>query len=216
VIEQAIFVNIIENNIAVQQHVMTYVDLHEDFNKGFAFESAEAMLSSTDLKFEDGVIHILLLDISLPGMSGIDAIPILLKRWPSLHIIMLTVSEDEVIILKAISSGACSYLSKTATLDEIGDAILIVSRGGSYMSPVVAREIVNHLMAGRHSKMHLLSERQKDILQKLADSKSYQEIADELFISIETVRSHVKKMYRLLQVNNKTEAVMQLIQAKIR
>jgi len=215
IIVKPITVSIVENNIAVQRHVMDFIGLQVDLIKGYSFESAEQFLSS-GLDFDQSHINTLLLDISLPGMSGIEAIPFILKKWAFLNIIMLTVAEDEEIILKAISSGACSYLSKTATLNEIADAIHIVARGGSYMSPVIAREIVNHLMGARHSKMNLLTERQKEILQMLADSKSYQEIADELFVSIETVRSHVKKMYRLLQVNNKTEAVMQLIQGKIR
>lgn len=77
------------------------------------------------------------------------------------------------------------------------------------MSPSIAREIVNHLMGGRVSKATILSDRQKEILERLVDGKSYQNIAAELFISVETVRTHVKKMYKVLHVNNKTEAITQ-------
>ena len=77
------------------------------------------------------------------------------------------------------------------------------------MSPSIAREIVNHLMGGRVSKATILSDRQKEILERLVDGKSYHTIAAELFISVETVRTHVKKMYKVLHVNNKTEAITQ-------
>lgn len=84
------------------------------------------------------------------------------------------------------------------------------------MSPSIAREIVNHLMGGRVSKATILSDRQREILQKLVDGKSYPTIASELFISVETVRTHVKKLYKVLQVNNKTEAITQYMKGQIR
>ena len=84
------------------------------------------------------------------------------------------------------------------------------------MSPSIAREIVNHLMGGRVSKATILSDRQKEILEKLVDGKSYQTISAELFISVETVRTHVKKMYKLLHVNNKTEAITQYMMGYIK
>jgi len=84
------------------------------------------------------------------------------------------------------------------------------------MSPSIAREIVNHLMGGRVSKATILSDRQKEILEKMVDGKSYQTIAGELFISVETVRTHIKKMYKVLHVNNKTEAITQYMRGHIR
>ena len=96
------------------------------------------------------------------------------------------------------------------------EALRIVANGGSYMSPSIAREIVNHLMGGRVSKASILSDRQKEILEKLVDGKSYATISSELFISIETVRSHVKKLYKVLQVNNKTEAITQYMKGYIK
>ena len=84
------------------------------------------------------------------------------------------------------------------------------------MSPSIAREIVNHLMGGRVSKATILSDRQKEILERLVDGKSYQSIAAELFISVETVRTHVKKMYKVLHVNNKTEAITQYMMGYIK
>jgi DNA-binding NarL/FixJ family response regulator len=149
-------------------------------------------------------------------MSGLDAIPLLLDKMPHINIVILTTYEEEDVIVKALCSGACSYISKKASLTEIIDALRIVVNGGSYMSPSIAREIVNHLMGGKVSKATILSDRQKQILKMLVDGKSYAAISVELFISIETVRSHIKKMYKVLQVNNKTEAITQYMKGHIK
>jgi two-component system, NarL family, response regulator LiaR len=148
-------------------------------------------------------------------MSGLEAMPILLDLMPDVNIIILSTYEEEDMILKALCSGACSYISKKASLSEIVDAIRIVVNGGSYMSPSIAREIINHLMGGRVSKATILSDRQKEILEKLVEGKSYQVISEELFISVETVRSHIKKMYKILHVNNKTEAINKYMKGQI-
>jgi DNA-binding NarL/FixJ family response regulator len=161
-------------------------------------------------------LDILILDIGLPGTSGLDAIPLILEKIPAVNIVMLTTYEEEDVIVKALCAGACSYISKKASLEEIIEALRIVAAGGSYMSPSIAREIVNHLMGGRISKATILTDRQKEILEKLVDGKSYQTIASELFVSVETIRSHVKKMYKVLHVNNKTEAITQYIKGHIR
>ena len=129
--------------------------------------------------------------------------------------VILTTYEEEDVILKALCSGACSYISKKASLPEIIDALRIVVNGGSYMSPSIAREIVNHLMEGRVSKATILTDRQKEILEMLVDGKSYGAISQQLFISVETVRSHIKKLYKVLQVNNKTEAITKYMKGHI-
>lgn len=206
-VEKAI-IHIVEDNKVIRESVSKFISFHEEFSIGEIAVSADSFLSST-IPVQDETIHILLLDIGLPGTSGIDAIPLILDKYPELNIVMLTTYEEEDLILKALCSGACSYISKKARLEDIVEALRIVAKGGSYMSPSIAREIVNHLMGGRVSKATILSDRQKEILERLVDGKSYQNIAAELFISVETVRTHVKKMYKVLHVNNKTEAITQ-------
>ncbi len=206
-VEKAI-IHIVEDNKVIRESVSKFISFHEEFSMGEIAVSADSFLSST-IPVQDETIHILLLDIGLPGTSGIDAIPLILDKYPELNIVMLTTYEEEDLILKALCSGACSYISKKARLEDIVEALRIVAKGGSYMSPSIAREIVNHLMGGRVSKATILSDRQKEILERLVDGKSYQNIAAELFISVETVRTHVKKMYKVLHVNNKTEAITQ-------
>ena len=159
---------------------------------------------------------VVVMDIRLPGTSGIEACEQIVEKHPNVKVIMLTSYEEEDVILRALCSGACSYLSKKASLEEIVDAIRIVVKGGSYMSPSIAREIVTHLMGGRVSKATILTDRQKEILEKLVEGKSYGAIAQSLFISIETVRTHVKSMYKVLHVNNKAEAIAKYLKGEIK
>lgn len=208
-------VSIIEDNKVIRDNVSKFISFHDEFEIMSIHGTANSFLDSLVIS-PSFQTDILLLDIGLPGISGIDAIPMILEKMPDLNIVMLTTYEEEDVILKALCSGACSYISKKASLEEIVDALRIVAAGGSYMSPSIAREIVNHLMGGRVSKATILSDRQKEILEKLVDGKSYQTIASELFISVETVRSHVKKMYKVLHVNNKTEAITQYMKGYIK
>ena len=190
-------ISIIEDNKVVRENVSKFVGFHEEFELCQVHGSVESFLHALNIN-PSLQSDILILDIGLPGLSGLEAIPLILERLPEQDIIMLTTYEEEDVILKALCSGACSYISKKASLDEIVDALRIVANGGSYMSPSIAREIVNHLMGGRVSKASILSDRQKEILEKLVDGKSYATISTELFISVETVRSHVKKLYNCL------------------
>lgn len=205
----------IEDNRIIRDNISKFLGFHEEFEMVLNVGSAEAFFEEINTKPKPH-IDILLLDIGLPGISGLDALPRLLEWSPALNIIILSTYEEEDMILKALCSGACSYISKKASLSEIVDAIRIVVNGGSYMSPSIAREIINHLMGGRVSKATILSDRQKEILEKLVDGKSYQAISEELFISVETVRTHIKKMYKLLHVNNKTEAINMYLKGQIR
>ena len=208
-------VSIIEDNQIIRDNVSRFIRFHEEFEVVETVGSIESFMHKLliEPRFRT---DILLLDIGLPGVSGLDGIPMILEKMPEVDIIMLTSYEEEDVILRALCSGACSYLSKKASLEEIVEAIRIVVKGGSYMSPSIAREIVTHLMGGRVSKATILTDRQKEILEKLVEGKSYGTIAHELFISVETVRSHVKSLYKVLQVNNKAEAIAKYLRGEIK
>ena len=135
-------ISIIEDNKVIRNNVSRFISFHEEFELGMLCESATNFLDSFIVNQPDQT-HILLLDIGLPGISGLDAIPLILEKIPDLNIVMLTTYEEEDVILKALCSGACSYISKKASLEEIVEALRIVANGGSYMSPSIAREIVN-------------------------------------------------------------------------
>ncbi len=208
-------ISIIEDNTVIRNNVRKFIGFHEEFEVVEVFGSMESFVHKmkVDPSF---TFDILLLDIGLPGISGIDGIPKIKEQIPQADIIMLTTYEEEDIILKAICAGACSYLSKKSSLDEIVEAIRVVVKGGSYMSPSIAREIVLHLMGGKVSKATILTERQKEILQGMIEGKTYKTIGKELFISPDTVKGHIKKMYQTLHVNNKAEAIAMYLRGEIR
>jgi DNA-binding NarL/FixJ family response regulator len=206
---------IIEDNKSIRNGVSTYIGFQEDMELVFATDSVEAFLRIID-KPTTEYPDVLLLDIGLPGISGVEGIPYILEQLPELDIIMLTTYEEESVILKAICAGACSYLSKRASLDEIIEAIRIVKKGGSYMSPVIAREIVQYLMGGQISKATMLTERQKSVLKELVKGKTYTAIAKEMQLSPETVKSHIKRMYKALHINSKAEAIAMYLRGEIK
>ncbi|OAV46243.1 response regulator transcription factor [Lewinella sp. 4G2] len=169
---------------------------------------------------EDGKLNTLLLDIMLPGMSGIAGIPRLLDLAPELDIIMLTNSDDSDNIFQALQAGAVGYISKKRINPSIiQDAVYTVHRGGSYMSPSIARKVVAfHNQQNRRPTMdpaNRLTPRQLDIVQGLVDNLSYREIGERLNISIETVRDHIKNIYRKLRVNSKMEVVHKKLKGEI-
>lgn len=211
--EPLIYIDIIEDHRVIRENLVKNFSFQKDFEVKTVASSVEEYLVVTEdtVKKSD----VILLDIGLPGMSGLEAIPLLKEKFPDTDIIVLTTYEEEHIIVKALCSGACSYISKKATLQEIGEAIRIVHAGGSYMSPSVAREIVTYLMGGRVSKATILTERQKEILERMIDGKSYTTIAGELFISPETVKTHIKKLYQVLHVNSKSEAIAMYLRGQI-
>ena len=165
-------------------------------------------------------INTLLLDIMLPGMTGIAGIPRLLDRYPDLDIIMLTNSDDSDNIFRALQAGAFGYISKKRMNPQIiRDAVYTVHRGGSYMSPSIARQVVAFHNTQRKKRTtnpaDQLTPRQLDIVEGLVDNLSYREIGERLDISIETVRDHIKNIYRKLRVNSKMEVVSKKLKGEI-
>lgn len=159
-------------------------------------------------------IDILLLDIGLPGKSGIEGIQPIKQKMPTLDIVMFTTFEEEEKIFKALCLGACSYITKRTSLKQLIEAIFIIHRGGSYMSPSIARKVVQHFVA-KPKKESILTERQKEIVKYIVDGLSYQKVADSLHISIETVRSHIKKIYKVLHIKSKAELIRKSLEGDI-
>lgn len=208
-------VAMVEDNKIISQNVADFIGYVDGLEFLQVFQSVESYLHY--LKAEPDFTHeILLLDIGLPGMSGLEGIPQIRRQRPDVEIIMLTTYEEEEKIVKALCSGAVGYISKKSSLKEIIEGIKIVSEGGSYMSPQIAREITQYFMRGKiPMKTKLLTERQTEIIKYLVEGKSYNQIGEQLFISVETVRTHIKKMYRSLEVNNKTEAIAMYLRGEL-
>lgn len=147
---------------------------------------------------------VILLDIQLPGTSGIAAIPQLKKMLPNVHIIMLTVYEDEKTILDALASGASGYFTKNTPSSKIIDSIKEVLAGGGPMSLNVAKTVIKSMQKNFDSP---LTKREAQILDLIAAGKDRSQIAQELFIEIETVKTHIKNIYIKLNVNSRADAI---------
>lgn len=165
---------------------------------------------------EEALLHIpkhppdvAVVDINLPGMSGIELVARLKETCPGVLCLILTTYEDGAPIFDALKAGASGYILKRAPAQEIVSAIIQVHQGGSPMSPQIARRVVNFF----HNRppadeLDVLSEREREVLQLLSEGSMYKEIAGHLNISIDTVRSHVRKIYEKLHVHSRTGAVL--------
>jgi DNA-binding NarL/FixJ family response regulator len=152
---------------------------------------------------------VILLDLRLPGISGIEAIPLLRKTTPQSRIILLTQSDHEADVLRAISMGASGYLLKSAMVDDIVDAILSVNANGASFDPAVAKYLLDNLKARLPEGVPptRLSDRESEILRFLSEGLVKKEIADRLSIGYSTVDTHVRHIYEKLQVCNAPAAV---------
>ncbi|MAM29143.1 MAG: DNA-binding response regulator [Flavobacteriaceae bacterium] len=195
---------LIEDDILIQESLKDYFSTQSDIELVSISASVELFLKSYSyLEYKPDCF---LLDINLLGVSGIDGIPMLLEKLPDADIIMLTTFEDNDSIFSALSAGACSYLSKKTPLAQIGETVRVVHNGGSYMSPSIARKIAKSF-APKRNKPQLLTPRQMDIVTGIVDGKSYKMIADDLFVSLDTVRTHIKNIYKTLNINSKAQLI---------
>lgn len=201
-------VMIVEDHPEYREGIKLALESSPTINITGAFGTAERALRNLQKRRID-VPDIILLDLNLPGMSGIEAIPAFLALPPTIKIIALTQSDRETDVLAAISAGASGYLLKSATLDQITDGIETVMNGGAPLDAGVAGLILNTLKAALPEKEanNLLTEREREILGCLADGLVKKEVADELDISITTVATHVKHIYEKLNVQNAPAAV---------
>ncbi|RYD58371.1 MAG: response regulator transcription factor [Sphingobacteriales bacterium] len=166
---------------------------------------------STYPSFEDAAKKIaqddpdvLLLDVELPGISGIDALPKLKKLIPETYILILTVYEQDMLIFRALGNGASGYLTKNTPHEKIISAIYEVMEGGGPMSAHIARMVIKSFQRNEASP---LTRRETEILEQIATGKSRKRIAQELFIDLETVKSHIKNIYHKLNVHSKADAI---------
>jgi DNA-binding NarL/FixJ family response regulator len=157
---------------------------------------------------------VVLMDINLPGASGIECTARLKLQMPAMQVIMLTVYEDTASIFSALKAGACGYLLKRSSPAEILDALTTVQTGGAPMTSEIARKIVMTFQSPGSSDAATLSTREQEILELLSEGKVSKEIADQLAISYHTVRVHTKHIYEKLHVRSRSEAVLKFMADK--
>lgn len=205
---------------------VTIIEDHQEFRNSIVYilKSTEGFECTGDFySVEDALkrlkqTEVILLDIKLPGISGIEGIQKLKNMLPDVKIIMLTVFDDNNNIFEAILRGADGYLLKKTQPIRILEAIRDASEGGSPMTPYIAKKVLDLFKKRVASDAEIkspLSEREREILSLIVIGLNNQEISERLFISIQTVRNHIRHIYEKLHVHSKTQAVIKALQAKI-
>jgi DNA-binding NarL/FixJ family response regulator len=199
-----ITVAIVEDNKFMREGWNTFIGFEKDMSVIGVYDSCEAA-------FDDKAIfnaQVIIMDIGLPGMSGIEGIGQVKAKNPTASIIIATVFDDDVHIFNALKAGASGYLMKKSTPEELIKAIRDVIAGGSPLTPNVAKRVLETMFKPQLTAVeHQLTDRETEILKELSTGKSYSAVGRKLFLSEDGVRFHVRNIYRKLQVNSKAEAV---------
>lgn len=156
--------------------------------------------------------EIVLMDIELPGMNGIQGTRVIKDKMPSMDIVMVSVYEDSELVFEALKAGASGYITKSANYVELLSALEEIVKGGAPMSSRIARMVIANFHVNPNSP---LTKRETEILQLISEGKTYTQISEELFISKETSKTHIKNIYSKLQVNSKSEAIARATQDKL-
>jgi len=205
----SIKISIVEDDDRIRKGIEALINGSEGYKCISTFSSAEEALRDIPKQIPD----VILMDINLPQMSGIECVKLIKKDYPEIQIIMLTVYEVSDQIFESLKAGASGYLLKRTSPVELLQAIKDVSSGGSPMSSQIARKVVQYFQK-ENKKVDIskkLTPREDEILNLLSRGFRYKEIAEKLFISNDTVHTHIHKIYEKLQVRSRTEAVVKYL-----
>ncbi|HEX9252072.1 MAG TPA: response regulator transcription factor [Ignavibacteriaceae bacterium] len=208
-------VAIVEDNNTIREGLAALINGTEGYKCIGAFGDVESFLP----KIGALPINVVLMDIGLPGMNGIEGVKSAVLKNPDLSILMLTVYEESEFVFDALCAGACGYLVKKTPPARLLEAIKDANDGGSPMSSRIARQVITAFKEGKSiipaTQDYDLSDREISVLNLLSDGYNYQEIAETLFISVDTVRHHIRNIYKKLHVHSQSEAVAKAIRKKI-
>ena len=206
-------VAIIEDDQVIRDGIKEYLNNQTDIVCGTAKETVESFLAVLN---DENIPDVILMDIGLPGMSGISGIKIIKEKYPGINILMFTVYYDSNKIFQSLCAGASGYLLKNIPFSEIKSAIEIVQSGGSFMSPQIARKVIDHFQKGRKKAVKSpLTKKEQEVVLGLVDGLSYKMIAEKGFISLETVRTHIKNIYKKLHVHCKADVIRKSLSGEI-
>jgi DNA-binding NarL/FixJ family response regulator len=208
-------VAIVEDNNTIREGLAQLINGTDGYKCIGAFGDVESFLP----KINSLPINVVLMDIGLPGMNGIEGAKTAVLKNPDLSILMLTVYEESEFVFDALCAGACGYLVKKTPPARLLEAIKDANDGGSPMSSRIARQVITAFKEGisitHDTQNYDLSDREISVLNLLSDGSNYQEIAETLFISVDTVRHHIRNIYKKLHVHSQSEAVAKAIRKKI-
>lgn len=207
-----ITVTIVEDDDSIRDGISELILSADHFDLMANYSSCEDLLANIKPPLPD----VILMDIGLRGMSGIEGVRQVKSRYPDLTILMLTVYEDNDRIFNSLSAGASGYLLKKMPLEALLEAIQIAHDGGAPINPTIAKKVLKLFRNTTPiDKSYNLTNRETEILELLVQGFSYKMVANELTISVETVRTHIKNIYEKLHVHSKSEAVAKAIRNHI-
>jgi DNA-binding NarL/FixJ family response regulator len=208
--QMRIRVSIVEDNRGTRESLTELLGRANSLNFVSAHPNGEEALAQIPTEEPD----VVLMDINLPRMNGIECVSRLKERLPKLQVLMLTTYEESDLIFDSLRKGASGYLLKNTTPKDLIQAIEQVHGGGAPMSMQIARKVVNHFQKIKkpQSDMEQLTKREQEILALLAKGFLYKEIADQLGITLSTVRAHLHTVYEKLHVQSRTEAVVKFLE----
>jgi len=205
---QTIRICIVEDDNLIRDGFALLIDSTYGFRIVNTYFRCEDALRNLDADQPD----VVLMDIDLPGMNGIEGIARIKKLRPRTNIIVVTVYENDELVFKALCAGAGGYLTKNMQPTRLLEAIRDIQEGGAPMSTNIARMVVASFQKNRNSP---LTARETEVLELLAKGKSYTTIAEQLFVDKETIRTHIKNIYWKLEVHSKAEAIEKAMKEKL-
>ncbi|MEO7393537.1 MAG: response regulator transcription factor [Chitinophagaceae bacterium] len=194
---------IIEDSKEYQATLVSLITESANYQIGKVFSSAEEALP-----FINQLTGIIIVDIKLPGMNGANLVRHICESNKMVQCIICSMFDDDEFIFLALKNGALGYLLKDSSFEQILNALDELKKGGSPMSPYIARRVIASFQQPKEKKLNtILSDREQEVLEQLAHGLIYKEIGEKLFISHETVKQHIKHIYQKLHVQNKIEAL---------
>ncbi len=206
---------IVEDSADYRETVQELVDDSDHFKCAHVFESGEGLFEYLNVPGHFAP-DLMIVDIGLPGMSGIEVVQRVRRVAAQTQIVMLTIHEDNERIFEALCAGACGYLLKTARPSQILDALKQARAGGAPMTPQIARRVLNLFTQIRGPSFDYdLTDREKDVLRELIEGKTKAQVGKALFIASHTVDSHMRSLYAKLHVHSRTEAVVKALRERL-
>ncbi len=208
-----ITVAIVEDDADVRESLQAFLNTQVNFSCPCATESVEALLPRLD---EEVLPDIILMDIGLPGMSGISGIRKVKAKHPDIDIVMLTIYADSHRIFDALCAGASGYMLKNTSFPQLKSSLEMLTKGGAPMSPQIARKVIRYFQTEKAArKSSPLSPKEAEVANWLVDGLSYKMVADQMGVSVETIRTHIKNIYKKLHVHSKGELISKSLRGEI-
>lgn len=211
--EKKVNIAVIEDEDAIRSSVKSFLKKQPEFEVGIVADSVESFIEQ--LKTE-ATPDIVIVDIKLPGLSGISGISYVKEKFPTMEFIVFTSYDDWELVFDSLRAGASGYLLKNSNLSAIKDAVTLLRDGGAPMSPEIAKKVIKYFSSEKTPKIgETLTIKERQVVDGLVEGLSYKMIAGKLGISIDTVRFHIKHVYRKLHVNSKAEVIGKSVRGEI-